>query len=226
MKIVKKLLCVMLSIAMLLCYCFSAAAAEPRISIVGSLVIFVCREDTGTSSSLGTTDHAFISFKNTWTQKIQFGDIMVNPGCEVTVGAWGTLPAKHSLGTDQKWQSGVWYNLESHLMNKHGEMMKNATLIIGLTAADVQTVNNVISKFGSYNVITNNCANLAVDVWNSVAPATVKLSAGAPAQPSTLYENITNISHHQLNRTVMNSTPIGYRNKEGNFVSVTLKCEN
>lgn len=222
MKILKKLLCVILSIATLLCCCVSASAVEPRITIVGTFTIFASSDGKGTSAF--TTDHAFISFKNTYTQQIKIGNLNVNPGHEITIGAWGTPPANHSLGNKETWQNGVCYNVESHLVNYDNELSNRVSLTMGVTMNDVETIKNKISNAGSYNYISNNCATFAVKVWNSVASSSRKLSAGTPNQPVTLYNNIKTKSGYQSNRSIMNITPVGYVDSKGNFVSITLRC--
>lgn len=222
MKIIKKLLCVLLSIAALLCCCVSASAAEPRITFVGTLSIFACSDGTG--SSLGTTDHAFISFKNTSSQQIRVGGLNVNPGHEITVGAWGTKPASHELGNNETWQNGICYNIESHLVNYDNGFSNRVSLTMSVTMSDVETIRKAISTAGSYNPASNNCATFAVKVWNSVAASGWRLSSGFPNQPVTLYNNIKNKSGYQSNRSIMNITPVGYVNGSGNFVALTLIC--
>lgn len=104
MKNIRRLLCVLLSIGTLLCCCAVASAAEPRISFVGTLTIFASSDGAG--SSAFTEDHAFISFKNTSSQPIKLGGLNVNPGHEITIGNWGTKPAGHTIGSNDKWYAG------------------------------------------------------------------------------------------------------------------------
>lgn len=119
MKIIRRLLCVLLSIATLLCCCAAASAAEPRtITYMGILSIFAYSDGVG--SSAGTEDHAFLSFKNTSSQQIKLGGLNIGPGLEITMGNWGTKPAGHTLGANDTWYSGLYFNIESHLANYDG----------------------------------------------------------------------------------------------------------
>lgn len=224
MKNIRKLLCVILSIAALLCCCVSASAAEPKAATVGVLTIF--SSAGGGSSSFSTSGHAFLSFKNTSAQQIKIGGLNVNPGHEITIGAWGTKPADHELGYNEVWHSGICYNIESHLVNYDNGLSNRVSLTMGVTMNDVIKIRNVISNWGSYNYLTNNCATFAVKAWNSVASSNLQLSAKAIAdQPTKLSKNIITKSGYQSNRYIMNITPIGYVNSNGSFVSITLNCQ-
>ncbi len=222
MKIIRNLLSLLLSAGALLYCCAGASAAEPRITFVGTLTIFSCSDGTGSSAL--TEDHAFISFKNTSSQQIKIGGLYVNPGHEITVGAWGTMPAGHTIGSNETWKNGIVYNVESRLVNYDNDFSNRVSLSTGVTIYDVNNIRNVISNWGSYNYLNNNCATFAVKVWNSVATSSLQLSAGSPNQPVTLYNNIKNKSGYQTNRSIMNMTPVGYVNSAGNFVSITLSC--
>lgn len=51
----------------------------------------------------------------------------------------------------------------------------------------------------------------------------MQVDAGFVAQPVTLYNNIKSKSGHQVNRSIMNITPVGYVSN-GSFTSITLSC--
>lgn len=87
---------------------------------------------------------------------------------------------------------------------------------------DVQKINLLISA-GDYWSLKENCSSFASIVWNCIAPNNLDLSAGLPNTPTSLSKNIKNKSGYQTKRAVMNITPIGYVNEDGNFVSVTLR---
>lgn len=220
MKIIRNLLCALLSVGVLLCCYVSAAAAEPRITFVGMLTVFSSGDGTGSSAL--TEDHAFISFKNTSSQVIKIGALNVNPGHEITIGAWGTKPKDHEIRAGETWKSGIFYNVESHLVNYDDGLSNRVSLTMGVTMNDVITIRDKISNWGSYHYITNNCATFAVEVWNSVAPSNWLLTAGIINQPVTVYISIKSKSGYQTNRSIMNMTPIGYANSNGDFVSITL----
>lgn len=175
-------------------------------------------------SPAGTEDHAFISFKNTSSQQINIGGLNVNPGHEITIGTWLTKPADHTIGSNDKWPSGVFLNVESHLINNDDGLSDRVSLTINITLDDIMKLREIVSDPGVYNAAFNNCATFAKKAWNSVAPDNLQLSAGFVAQPVTLYNNIKKKSGYQVNRPIMNITPVGYVNGKGNFVSITLSC--
>lgn len=222
MKTIRKLLCILLSIATLLCCCVVASAAEPRAVYMGVLTIFASSDGVG--SSAFTEDHAFISFKNTSSQQLNIGGLNVNPGHEITIGAWCTKPAGHTIGADDKWPWGVFINVESHLIHNDAGLSDRVSLTINVTLEDIMKLREKVSNPGVYDIRYNNCATFAKNAWNSVAPNDLQLSAGYIDQPVTLYNNIKKKSGYQSKRPVMNITPVGYVNGKGSFVSITLRC--
>lgn len=223
MKIIKKLLCVILSIATLLCCCVSASAAELKATTVGVLTIF--SSSGGGSSSFSTSGHAFLSFKNTSAQQIKIGGLNVNQGHEITFGTWGTKPAGYTIEPDIKWHKGIWYDLEAYLINYDNDLSDRVSLSIDITMDDVQKINLFISICDCWS-LNENCSSFASRLWNCIAPDNLDLSAGLPNTPTSLSKNIKNKSGYQIKRAVMNITPIGYVNEDGNFVSVTLRRDS
>lgn len=220
MKIIKKLLCVFLSAVTLFCCCVSASAAEPKATTVGVLTIF--SSSGGGSSSFSKSGHAFLSFKNTSAQQIKIGGLNVNSGHEITFGTWGSKPAEYTIEPDIKWHKGIWYDLEAYLINYDNDLSDRVSLSINITMDDVQNINLIIS-ICDYWSLKENCSSFALAIWNYIAPNNLDLSAGSPNTPTSLSKNIKNKSGYQTKRAVMNMTPIGYVNEDGNFVSITLR---
>ncbi len=229
MKKLKKLLCVLLSAAMLLCCSVAASAAEPRVTAVGQLTIFSYKGNDEDGSSGGSggwgyvrSGHAFLSFKNTSSQAIKIGGLNVGPGHEITFGTWGSKPAGYTTDPDNGWHKGIWYNLESYLINNYNDMRGRVSLTMYLTMDNVNTINDFIKSCDTWDA-ESNCSTFAMVVWNSVAPAGWIVSAGLPNlhvySPVYLCVSIQSKDGWQLNRAVANIAPIGYLDGD-KFVSV------
>lgn len=225
MKVIRRLLCVILSIATLLCCFVTASAAEPIAANVGVLTIFSYKGE-GTSSWGSTiSGHAFIAFKNVSSSSITIGGLNVGSGHEITLGTWGSQPAGYTISPNQSWHKGIWYNLESYLINKHNDMRPRVSLSMNVTMDDVAEINKIIKNNDTWALL-NNCSTFATKVWNSVAPDSQKLSAGSPNMPVSLCVDIQSKSGWQINRAVMDITPIGFVNSKGNFESVTFSVSS
>lgn len=88
---------------------------------------------------------------------------------------------------------------------------------------DLETLSYMIYNSGTYFPHSNNCATFAENVWNSIAPNNMQVDAGFVAQPVTLYNSIKSKSGYQVNKSIMNTIPIG-RVSNGNFTTITLNC--
>ena len=212
MKKIKSVLCVIISAMLLLCCSLTASAASaasvtPKISFAGHLVIFA--DNDGGNSSWSKTGHAFLSFKNTGSFTVKLGALDVDPGEEVTFGTWGNQDA----------HVGIWYNLESYFANHTNSYSGRASLLTGVTYADLATINSVIAENDTWEWY-NNCSSFAVRVWNSISSNT--LSAGSPNTPTSLKNNIKSKANYETDRAISDATPIGYADSNGNFVPVTV----
>lgn len=207
---------------MLLCCSVAASAAEPRVAVVGQLTIFSYKGNSEgfSGGSLGYVDsgHAFLSFKNTSSQAIKIGGLNVGPGHEITFGLWGSKPAGFTTDPDNGWHKGIWYNLESYLINNYNDMRGRVSLTMYLTMDNVNTINDFIKSCDTW-WYDSNCSTFAMVVWNSVAPAGWIVSAGSPNLPVYLCVSIQSKDGWQLNRAIANTAPIGYLDG-GKFVSV------
>lgn len=203
-----------LSVMMLLCCPLTASAdsVTPKIVFAGHLVIYAF--NNGEGSSLNTSGHAFLSFKNTSSSPVMLGPINVQPGQEITFGTWGNRNAHR----------GIWYNLESYLANHKNDLKGRVSLITGVTGNDLATINSVIKNNDTWSA-TNNCSTFAVKVWNSICSDNLKLNAGIPNTPTTLMSSIKLKSNYESDRSIQDATPVGYLNDDGGFVEVRMTTE-
>lgn len=150
------------------------------------------------------------------------GGLNVGPGHEITFGVWGSKPDGYTTDPDIGWHKGIWYNLESYLINNYNDMRGRVSLTMYLTMENVNTINDLIKNNDTWWPHIN-CSTFATKVWNSVAPAGWIMSAESPNlhidSPVYLCVSIQSKDGWQLNRAVANTVPIGYL-KGDKFVSV------
>lgn len=171
---------------------FSVEAAASK---VGELTIFAAND--GSSSSLSTSGHAFISFKNTSGSNITVGGLSVKNTHEITIGTWG----------NKSQHKGIWYNLESYFVNNVSAYSNRVSLTTNVTQANIDTINSLISSNDKWSA-TNNCSSFATKIWNSVSSTT--LSAGTPNTPTALMKSIKSKSGYSTKKSIQNISPIGY----------------
>ncbi len=169
------------------------------------LSIFSCANDSD-NSSINTTGHAFLTIKNCTYTSIIVGGITVAPYEEISIGTWG----------NQKQHDGIWYNLESYLVNTNQAYQGRVSLTENITRADIDTINTLISKNDEWTYL-DNCSSFATGIWNEIS--SVNLNAGFPKTPATLVKSIKSKSGYETNRSIQYNTNIGYV-QNGNFVSV------
>lgn len=140
---------------------------------------------------------------------------------EITIGKWRDPPAGHTF-QPSAWHKGIWYNMESFLINTEDDMSDRVSLTMSVTVMDVNRINNIISKNDSWSW-TKNCAAFAESVWDSVAPDSLMVMAGTPSTPATLSNYIKGYGDRsKTKRPVQLTSPIGYLDSNGNFVRVTV----
>ena len=193
----KKFLSVIISVVMIFMLSVPAYATdiEPMATTVGTVTVFASND--GGDSSWNTSGHAFIAFK------IRVGGLNVGSGHEITLGTWG----------NKNGHVGIWYNLESYLVNNGGAYGNRVSLSMNVTQSNIDTINSIISS--------NDAWSLTNKVWNSISSQT--LSAGIPNTPTSLMSSIKSKSGYQTGRSIGNTTPIGYV-ENGSFVSVAVSA--
>lgn len=118
---------------------------------------------------LNIVGHAFLVYYNASNYAIEIGGYDVQPGEQITLGTTGV----------ENPDDRVWYNLESR--DYHGEGGYYQTswyLTVTITLADVYELNTLISGWGEYNLVTNNCVHFAVAGFNTAGA--ISVSAYAP----------------------------------------------
>ena len=170
---------------------------------VGILTIFSC--DSGQDSSLTYWGHSWVTFTNISGYSMQIGVLSVPSGQEITIGT-----RRGDSG-----HAGIWYNAEAYRYHNLGAYPNRVSLTIYITQSNVNTLNSIIASGDSWNAFNNNCATFASNVWNSIS--STYLSPGTIHLPATLKSSIMAVSGYQTNRSMLNSTPVGYASG-GSFV--------
>ncbi len=214
MKLLKKIVPFLLTLAVF-SGCFVTVSAATAVttattegSVVGVLTIHSAQRFSETqgggsssSSSGGDSGHAFLSFKNTYSDPIRIGGLSVGRGCEITFGTW-----------DLSVHRGVWYNLEAYCINHAGKMPNRISVSMNVTMSQVDIINFGIDLWSNYWSLTDNCSSFAVSIWNGASKLVSgpEVSAGAISTPQGLYNNIKNINGYQINQRVPDAKPCGY----------------
>lgn len=218
MKLLKKIVPFLLTLAVFSGCFVTASAATTADPVVGVLTIFSAPYSSGSSSSeLFDFGHAFLSFKNTYSDPISVGALRVGRGSEITFGTW----QKGSHG-----HNGIWYNLESYCINHKGQLSSRVSLSMNVTKSNVETINSIIEENDKWGYFVN-CSTFASKVWNSVS--STKLFASFlinPDTPANLASVIMLHSGYEKKRPVANSSPYGYVEIDGDikkFISVNAE---
>lgn len=209
MKHLQKLISLLLALTVA-CGCFitaSAATAAETESYVGILTIHSAKRFSETqgsgssSSSSSDSGHAFLSFKNTYSDPIGIGGLIVGRGCEITFGTW-----------DLSVHRGVWYNLESYWINHANKMPNRISVSMKVTMSQVNVINFIIDMWGNYWNLIENCSSFAASVWNNVSKIVSgpEISVGAIPTPQGLYNSIKKMDGYQINQCVPDAKPCGY----------------
>lgn len=133
----------------------------------------------------GSTDeasygvHSFLLYKNTSNSNQTIAGVTVKPNQSITIGTYG----------NQSSGKGVYVNLEAYYAQKYGSYANRVSLTTDISSSELKKIKSKINKCNKWTY-TKNCSWFAKEVWNTVAPKSKKLSAGAPPTPKTLSKNI------------------------------------
>lgn len=177
MKNLKKLFATMLCLVTVLCTTATAFAAEAKPEsatasdpVVAEVTIFSTADPKGSSSLVNDSGHSFISVKNISSSTIGVGKMNVGLGYEITLGTWGNI----------KQHTGVWYNIESYVMNNIGSYDYLVSLTTTITHSKLDLLNVAIVYTNGWSIGAL-CSPAAAKLWNTVSDT--KLSDGTPSMP-------------------------------------------
>ncbi len=135
--------------------------------IEGELSIY--SDGTTTSSAVLYTSfrtlfsgtHSFIVFENTGNVSYYIGVYYIDPGETITFGIYGNRVENN----------GVWYNLESHLIDTNTTVPAyegSVSLTIMVDDDDISLIHSYILNNNTWS-IDYNCSSFAADVWNQIS---------------------------------------------------------
>lgn len=207
----KKLLSFILSVLLIASMVTPAAAAETgTASAAGYLTIFAVQSGPGSSGL--DYGHVFLEFTNTSGTTQTLGGYDVDPTEGITFGFWS------SIGE----YSGLFYNAESYLHHEKGRYGTRASITIPLNQSDIYTISNTIElkKTRSYNGLSYNCVDFALDIWYSVcddyAFSTGKnLSQLLAAMPGELMDSMMQFSDCDMGSSIVNNDDVNHYGSNG-----------
>ena len=181
---------------------FARYVSDPKVATV----TIVSGGQLGTigSASKQYLGHAFILVENISKKEIIVGQLKVQPGKTVSVGAFSELYTDNNdVG-----RNGVWYNLENrnaHINKIYG--VDIARLSHDINASQLIKISETIIDSNTWTP-TNNCSSFATRAFNSVAPKEKQVSAGSALTadtPKGLAGSIRQIPGHGLGLTYNSS---------------------
>lgn len=119
---------------------------------------------------------------------------------------------------NQDAHNGIWYNLESYFVHNLSAYSNRVSLSMSVSLDDIDDINTLVSSNDTWS-LTNNCSSFATKIWNQISSTDV--SAGVINTPTSLMNSIKSKTGYQTNRSIGNTTPIGYVGNNG-FVSVSM----
>lgn len=186
MKNIKKVLCIALAILTLCSFMIMPSYAASSDNIVARMYVF----SAVTNKAAG--GHSWIYIENLSDQAIVVG--------LYTVPVDGTVSV--STGKNRRADgAGVYYNVDSYLVNNKGCGVGRRSLQMDITAAQLERVSNTINSNNRWSVAFN-CSNFAEKVWNSAGGKKV-YSLGTPS----FLKTYINLQGGRKNAAMQNAAP-------------------
>lgn len=188
----------------------AVAAENGTASVAGYLTIFAVQSGPGSSGL--DYGHVFLEFTNTSGTTQTLGGLSVVSGRGITFGFWSSIDD----------ESGLVYNAESYLHYTKGRYGTRASITISLSQSDIYTISNTIElkKTKSYNALSYNCVDFALDIWYSVcddyAFTTGKnLSQLLAAMPEELMDSMTQFSNCEIGAFITYNMSVYHYGSDG-----------
>jgi hypothetical protein len=173
--------------------------------------VFESVDDFGTIAELSVFSsqsgsgfgHSWIVIENKTLSNITAGKMTITAGQSASIGRF-----------PDDIHGGIWYNRESRDIANNGNYNGRVSLTMEITLLHLITINSEIINGDSYDLLWDNCATLAVDTWNSVAPSNKKIHAWTWGQvhfPEAVKEEILDLGG-QTNKIFPYNTNTGYYN--------------
>jgi len=142
--------------------------------------------------------HTFLSVENISNNAFAVGDMVVNPGENITIGLWSVFE-----------HFGVWYNIESNYIKEHNKYDERVSITIGVNLEDITKISGIIKDNDAWTPLYN-CSKFALDVWNTVAVDSEKIQSKFFMSPGYVMDEIKKFEGFDSVKTCETSTTIRY----------------
>ena len=165
-------------------------------------------EETYLDRSFSDYGHCFLSFRNLSGSSLFLGHLTVQHNQTITIG---------TFLTDVHY--GLFYNYEATDTGSWHSMAA-ATYGIALTASQVASLSSELqnSSWNTWNLLTQTCASFAAGIWNQFAPSYLQVANWI--WPEFVKNSIETLAGHGSSTAVPSSSPVGYVNSSGVFVTL------
>ena len=149
--------------------------------------------------------HAWLVIENGTDEPYNFYNAVIFPGETFSIGTWGN---RKDPDTNETYH-GAWLNLEAYYQSYDN----TASLTITITPSQLATVSKKCISMNRWDALKN-CSYFASEIWNTVAPRNMKVSAHVFAVPGSfphlLKSSIMSVSGYQTNRGFEYNDYTGY----------------
>lgn len=152
--------------------------------------------------------HAWVYFENVSDKTITVGIYKLKPGKAVSVGIFMNMTRKEG--------QGVYYNLESYLVNRYGASGR-VSITEKINEKELSAASKCINKNNNWSAVKN-CAWFAAKVWNSAASQKV-VSCSSPAVLKTSIKSYK----EQKNKKLKNVSAKSVFKQKGSSSNAYLK---
>ena len=137
--------------------------------------------------------HAFLCVENKTAGDLYIGNYILKKNTDVYIGARGGKVKYGKEETIKEYVGGVWFDFEpvNQKSKNKGRIYKDfAYYTIQIQKSDLDIIASEMSKFGTYDFFTNNCATFARKTWNKIADKKHQIPKHTPDQPYRIKEYI------------------------------------
>lgn len=197
-------ICFLVVLLTFICGCFCGCVNNNIKAICNALVpvanLSIVSFDGSGESQLGLPNlgHSFIVIKNTSSQELIAGNYPLAPNEEVCIGTWSI-----------KEHFGVWYNVESNYINYNNKYDGRVSVTQQISLEELNSISNFIANHNKWSALKN-CSYFAINLWNSIAQESEKLSTYLIYKPAKLVNELKQFNEFNINQIFNTSTDVGY----------------
>lgn len=204
----KKIFATILIVLSLFAFCCSPNAGTTKVAVfeedsVATLTIFSYNGQGESKFGIKNLGHSFLCLTNTSSNNIVLAGKTVEPNEEIYFGAW-------SLSV----HFGIWFNVESNYIQYYNKYNGRISVDKGINLEELELISDYILENDKWTPL-DNCSKFAINLWNTVAKDSEKLTLYAISTPSKLIEELKLFENFKVNK------PISVCNKCGYFADLS-----